>query len=132
MNCPCGSQLPYLSCCGRFHLGKDYPKTAEELMRSRYSAYAKKHIDYILKTTHPDHPDAQEPLPKRRKNLLLFSENTHFEKLEILSVEEGFPFSKVTFRATLRQNNERFQMTETSLFENKGGFWLYLKGELTK
>jgi hypothetical protein len=38
--CPCGSGGLYKACCGRFHEGSAVPATAEELMRSRYSACA--------------------------------------------------------------------------------------------
>jgi len=42
--CPCGSQKTYESCCGNFHSGLALPETAEELMRSRYSAYVKQDV----------------------------------------------------------------------------------------
>ncbi len=124
MKCPCGSQLPYLSCCGRYHQG-DYPPTALALMKSRYSAYATKQIDYIIATTHPDHSDAQIPLAQRREQIKAFSEHTLFEKLDILAVEEGDPFSTVTFRASLKQNGKDVSFTEKSLFEKVGLRWLY-------
>ncbi|NHB59224.1 YchJ family protein [Acinetobacter sp. 194] len=48
--CPCGLGL-YAECCQPLHLGQDKAKRAEQLMRSRYSAFAKHEIDYIVKTT---------------------------------------------------------------------------------
>ena len=38
--CPCGSGTPYDGCCDRLHRGAAQAGTAEELMRSRYAAYA--------------------------------------------------------------------------------------------
>ncbi len=40
MNCACGSKRDYITCCGAFITGKKHPKTALELMKSRYTAYA--------------------------------------------------------------------------------------------
>ena len=40
-DCPCGSGTAYDGCCGRLHRGAAQALTAEELMRSRYSAYAR-------------------------------------------------------------------------------------------
>ena len=51
--CPCGSSQLYAQCCGRFHSGAAAAPTAETLMRSRYSAYARRDADYILRTWHP-------------------------------------------------------------------------------
>ena len=52
--CPCKSRLPYAGCCQPFHHGKAKPETAEQLMRSRYSAYFFRLVDYLVETTHPD------------------------------------------------------------------------------
>lgn len=49
-NCPCG-QGQYAACCQPLHLKKQFAETAEQLMRSRYSAFALQQIDYILETT---------------------------------------------------------------------------------
>lgn len=48
--CPCGSPL-YSECCQPLHLGQKKAENAAQLMRSRYSAFAKYEIDYIVKTT---------------------------------------------------------------------------------
>ena len=51
--CPCQSSLSYEDCCGRFPSGNLFPETAEQLMRSRYSAFVLKNIPYIVQTTVP-------------------------------------------------------------------------------
>ena len=48
--CPCGLG-DYKECCQPLHLGLAKAQTAEQLMRSRYSAFSKHEIDYIVKTT---------------------------------------------------------------------------------
>lgn len=49
-HCPCG-QGQYAVCCQPLHLKRQTAQTAEQLMRSRYSAFALQQIDYILETT---------------------------------------------------------------------------------
>ncbi|ENX59188.1 MULTISPECIES: YchJ family protein [Acinetobacter] len=49
-DCPCG-QGQYAACCQPLHLKQQVAQTAEQLMRSRYSAFALQQIDYILQTT---------------------------------------------------------------------------------
>jgi hypothetical protein len=47
--CPCGSQNGYMKCCGVLHSNaKAYgAATAEQVVRARYSAYAKREVGYI-------------------------------------------------------------------------------------
>ena len=52
-NCPCGSGIAYVACCGPFHSGTTAAPTALELMRSRYSAFAVRDAGYLLETWHP-------------------------------------------------------------------------------
>ena len=50
--CPCGSKHSYAQCCGLYHQGQ-LPLSAEQLMRSRYSAYVFGLVDYVVATTLP-------------------------------------------------------------------------------
>ena len=50
MECPCLSQKNYEDCCGPIHSGEKAVQTAEELMRSRYSAFVKQEIDFIIES----------------------------------------------------------------------------------
>ncbi len=55
MLCPCGSALNFTTCCQRFISSaqtpaKNLPETAEQLMRSRFSAYATQNGPYIYQT----------------------------------------------------------------------------------
>lgn len=49
--CPCGSDLSYADCCQMFHTYQAYPERAEQLMRSRYTAFVLHNVDYIVATT---------------------------------------------------------------------------------
>ena len=52
--CPCGLPRSYIDCCGRYHAnpaGEAAPD-AEALMRSRYSAFVRDDLQYLLATWH--------------------------------------------------------------------------------
>lgn len=127
--CSCGSGNTYATCCGRFHRG-ELAQTALELMRSRYSAYALKKIDYIIQTTHPAHADWKKPLAQWKQELLNFSTHTSFQRLEILAVQEGSTLSFVTFQAHLSQAGKDVSFTECSRFEKLNDRWFYRSGGL--
>lgn len=50
--CPCGAAA-YATCCGPFLAGEALPATAEQLMRSRYTAYTLGNEAYLRATWHP-------------------------------------------------------------------------------
>jgi SEC-C motif-containing protein len=50
--CPCGGGF-FASCCGPFLAGTSIPPGAEQLMRSRYSAYTLGDEAYLRATWHP-------------------------------------------------------------------------------
>ncbi len=50
MDCYCRSGKTFEECCKPFLSNESLPSTAEELMRSRYSAYATADMDYLEQT----------------------------------------------------------------------------------
>ena len=82
--CPCGSQIRYPDCCDVYLRGKSIAPTAEALMRSRYSAYSKGDVEYLIQTQYP----------KKRKNtdrpmLLKTITNTNWMGLTVLKTQKG-------------------------------------------
>ncbi len=128
-NCPCGASNTYKLCCQKYHGGQN-PKTALVLMKSRYCAFARGEIDYIIKTTHPKNPAFAGDLAKWRRELLEFSRNTQFKGLKILSTDEpeGSTKATVAFTVNLIQQGRQAGFTEQSLFEKVNGRWFYLDG----
>lgn len=126
-HCPCYSGKPYQECCKPFHEGTAFPGNALQLMRSRYAAYALSLPDYIIHTTHPEHPD----FPKHRKlwkqQILHFSRQTQFLNLEIVDFIEEGDIAYVTFTAFLKQGGKDASFTEKSLFIREHQKWLYCK-----
>ncbi len=70
---PCGSLKKYKKCCKPFHDKITFPKTALELMKSRYSAFAVANSDYIIFTTHQNNPDFTTDLKSWTNDILNFS-----------------------------------------------------------
>ncbi len=98
-------------------------------MRSRYSAYALALANYIIETTHPDHPEVSKKNWDWREDILSFSRETEFIDLEILSFEEKINKAYVTFTVFLKQKNKDISYTEKSLFEKQNEIWLYKEAE---
>jgi SEC-C motif domain protein len=107
--CPCGS-ASYDECCGPLHRGEKQADTAEELMRSRYSAYAVGETDYVWRTWHPrTRPERVHPDPAVR-----------WTGLEIIDAGED----TVEFRA----HHSAGTLRERSRFERRAGRWFYVDG----
>ena len=53
MRCPCGTGSELETCCGRYLSGDADAPTAEQLMRSRYTAYVLGDDTYVMRTWHP-------------------------------------------------------------------------------
>jgi SEC-C motif-containing protein len=121
--CPCGSGRTYAECCDPLHRGERPAATAEELMRSRYSAFEVHDADYLLRTWHP----ATRPATIR------FDPDVTWVGLDILAAEAGGPDDVngvVEFRARHRTGSEPGALHEVSRFRRQGGAWLYIRGRI--
>jgi len=100
--CPCGSVFPYTDCCGLLIRGAIGADTAEDLMRSRYTAHVVKEWDYLVQTRHPDER-------KDLKDLATANEGVEWKKLEILHSQKGGrgdDEGEVTYVATFEKNGK--------------------------
>ncbi len=127
--CPCGSTKKYKKCCKTFHDNISIPKTALELMKSRYCAYAVSNANYIISTSHEKNIDFSTDLNSWQKDILSFCINTKFEKLEIIDFIDGEIESYVTFKAYLFQNNQDVSFVEKSRFLKENDKWFYVDGK---
>ncbi|MFK7794767.1 MAG: YchJ family protein [Gammaproteobacteria bacterium] len=122
--CPCGKAKPLDQCCGLFHSGKQYAKTPEQLMRSRYSAYALGGLgEYLLNTWHP-------AMVKDLKAESLSENSQMWVKLEVLSKTQKSDEGTVEFKAYFinEKGNEEI-LYEKSYFQRISGKWLYVGAE---
>lgn len=127
--CPCTSGSPYKECCGRYHAGQK-PEDALVLMKSRYCAYVRKNIDYIVKTTHPLNHSRNKSTARWKQELAEFANNTQFLGLRIIEFVDGDKSATVTFTAYLMQADRDISFTEKSTFLKVKGQWLYQSGEI--
>jgi SEC-C motif domain protein len=127
-SCPCGSGRAYTECCGPYHSGKAKPATAEALMRSRYSAYARKAVDYIVATCLIDDEHDIDVDATRR-----WAERSTWLGLKVLKTEKGGPSDdegEVEFKAAYVLDGLREEHHELARFEKREGSWVYVEGEV--
>ncbi len=128
-SCHCGSGQPFSSCCGPYLEGAAAP-TAEALMRSRYSAYVERAIDYLGETLHPEHRADWDRAATER-----WSQGAEWLGLEIVSTEAGQADDDeglVEFIARFRENGREQRHHERSRFRRHEGRWYYVDGAMPK
>ncbi|HRL23032.1 MAG TPA: YchJ family metal-binding protein [Alcaligenes sp.] len=121
--CPCGSGAIYASCCGRWHAGplRLQAPDAAALMRSRYSAFVRNDLAYLLDTWHPStRPATLEPNPTGLQWLGLQVRRHEQSNADTATVE---------FVARSRLNGRANRLHETSRFVREQGRWLYIDGQ---
>ena len=125
--CPCGSKKAEQYCCGMYLSGKKLPETAEKLMRSRYTAFVRGNVDYLITTLHPEQRQADD-----RQELMGSIKNTQWLGLTILDTKKGKKndtTGTVEFEA-IYQVTEPKQLHERSRFTKTNGRWFYVDGDL--
>lgn len=121
--CPCGSGQHLDECCGRYHAGTPAP-SAEQLMRSRYSAYVLGHVDYLVRTTLPAQQAGID-----RASIAAWSAQSTWLGLEVESSEVlgGKPeHAFVSFTARWHDGQGEHAQHERSGFVQHQGQWYFL------
>ena len=116
--CPCGSGDLFGRCCLPLHQGVRAAETAEELMRSRYSAFVVGDSEYVWRTWHPSTRPAD-----------VTDLSVTWTRLEIIDRVGGGPgddTAEVEFRAHHRAG----VLHERSRFAVRAGRWFYVDGEI--
>jgi len=122
-DCPCQSGLAFAQCCQRFLDSNQLPETAEQLMRSRYCAYALKNCDYLLQTWHPGYrPESLDLSDSPNQWIGLKIKKTHLGGKNDL-------IGRVHFIARFKINGKAHKLEENSRFEKLNGQWFYQNGE---
>ena len=125
--CPCGSAVDYGSCCRPLIKGEQRARTAEQLMRSRYSAYVRKELEYILASLHPGHRSDYD-----EKSTRAWAESAQWHSFEILRTSAGGENDgegQVEFVATYTENGIRKEHHELSTFKKEQGTWYFTDGK---
>ncbi|MEP3600913.1 MAG: YchJ family metal-binding protein [Stappiaceae bacterium] len=113
-------------CCGRFLSGEVYPQTAEELMRSRYSAYVTENITYLRETLWPRHQKLFDEAATAR-----WAAENHWTGLTVIRTQKGRAADRegtVLFEAKFLAGGQFHTHRECSLFKKKAGRWYYVEG----
>lgn len=120
--CPCG-QDNYEACCQPLHLGKNHAMSAEQLMRSRYSAFAKQQIDYIVKTTALDQQSSLDI-----NAIADWAKSNQWLKLEVIQANEKIDknHAQVEFKAYYHDGVAEQVHHELSHFVLFEGRWYFL------
>jgi len=125
--CICGSGKRFGRCCGRFLLGGEQARTPEQLMRSRYAAYALGGFgEYLLATWFA-------PMTRGLTADALSEKRLDWTRLEVLAKSQRGDSATVEFRAWYREEErDTLQaMHERSTFQRSGGRWFYVGGEVS-
>ncbi|HLV14505.1 MAG TPA: YchJ family metal-binding protein [Xanthomarina sp.] len=124
MNCYCGNNKTYKACCEVFHLNNGKTETAEQLMRSRYSAFVLANGDYLMQTHHRSTRPNSE-----KKAIENWAKSVEWIKLEVLETTHGLNNDKdgtVTFNAYFYENGHVDVIHEKSTFIKENETWYYL------
>ncbi|AYF98605.1 YchJ family protein [Protaetiibacter intestinalis] len=120
--CPCGSGRAFAECCGPILAGEPAP-TAEALMRSRFTAFARGDAAHLLRSWHPS----------TRPASLGLDDATVWRRLQLVDTVAGGPDDAegvVEFRASYRGPDGAGLLHERSRFVRHEGRWVYLDGEV--
>ena len=121
--CPCGRGLSLGECCLPLLRGHKDAETAEDLMRSRYTAHALRDASYLLKSWHVS----------RRPRELTSSSLHEIEwiRLEVHRASlgrQGDLEGVVEYTALGRSSAGLEWIHETARFTRDSGLWCYLDG----
>lgn len=126
--CPCCSGKIYGDCCNVF-VGSTTPApTAQQLMRSRYTAFVLEKAAYLLETHHSQSrkPDELKALKKSFKGMV-------WTGLEIVATQAGTETDsegEVEFIAHFKHVGKAGRLHERSRFNKEKGQWFYVDGDI--
>jgi SEC-C motif domain protein len=121
--CHCGSARDATDCCLPVIRREREAATAEELMRSRYSAFAIGDVDWIMDSHHPETVDEVD-----RDEVARWSGSSEWLGLRIRSTEHGGPDDdegSVTFRARYKVQGQQVDHVERARFRRHEGAWRF-------
>ena len=124
MICPCNSSKSFDKCCGIVHESISKAITAEQLMRSRYSAFVFDNMSF-LRLSH-----AKATIGSFNfKSVSKWTKSVKWLKLEILDTQKGQNFDDygyVEFKAFFLENGKIDYIHGKSEFIKQNNHWVYL------
>jgi len=127
MQCPCNSTLNFIHCCQPAINGKSPAKTAEALMRSRYTAYAIGDAQYIFDTY-----ATKQKTVITLANIQEGIDQNKWVKLVIQPSDNATVQNIVEFSAFYLVDSQLYEMRESSNFIKEGNVWRYVDGTIIR
>lgn len=124
-NCFCGNPVLFEQCCQPILAGQKEAKNAEQLMRSRFTAYVAGNFEYILKTY-----AAKQRTKLSVSELAKSAEGSKWLKLDVLAHRPNTTAAQVEFKAFYKVDSQFFVMHELSDFILEQGKWRYTTGAM--
>lgn len=121
-NCICGSGKERQACCHRFIELGELPGHPEELMRSRYVAFATSKVDYLLKTEMLKEANTYE-------GLLKSCAATNWRGLRVINSNKSGTKGIVQFEARFTRSGNAGILKEKSSFKYIDNQWFYVGGD---
>ena len=121
MRCPCKSNKEFEQCCQPIIQGQIKANSPEQLMRSRYSAYAVGNAEYIIKTYSKISRSKQS-----LNDIKTWAEQCQWVNLIIHQSNN----THVEFSAYFIEENELYVLRENSEFHQEENCWVYHTGNI--
>lgn len=118
ITCPCGGG-EYDACCGRYLDRGELPQTAEQLMRSRYTAFTLGREAYLRDSWHPT---------TRPADAIAGDEGVKWLGLEVRRHVPDGDAATVEFVARYKVGGRAHRLHEVSRFTREDGRWYYVDG----
>ena len=119
--CPCGSNTDFKLCCGPILSAEQWPTSAEQLMRSRYTAFCMLDENYLLASWHSTTRPASLGLDQQ--------EPVKWVDLRVLNHTSDDDKASVEFVARYKINGKAHKLHEKSRFIKQQGRWFYVDGD---
>jgi len=126
--CPCKSGRTFGECCGPIIAGEAKAKTAEALMRARYSSYVTGDVEFLRSSAVQAIREVFDLEASKA-----WSAQSRWHGLEVMRTEKGGEKDDtgvVEFRALYTANGEFCNHHEVSTFVRENGDWKFEDGEL--
>ncbi len=122
-SCVCGKPQGFAQCCGRFLCGQCHARTPEQLMRSRFTAYALGgYGEYLLATWLPSAALGLSAEELSKKTL-------DWQRLDVIFSSQCGDNGVVEFKAWFYKEDDYAEMAfmhETSTFIRMQSRWFYV------
>lgn len=124
--CPCCSGKQFIVCCQPLHKSEKTANSPEQLMRSRYAAFATATVDYLLKTSHSSIRSGFT-----KSSIRQWATENDWQKLEVIQASENDNTGLVEFKAYYKSAQNKNEVHhELSGFVKENGMWFYKTGKI--